>query len=129
MLILEVLNVALFVFHSAFILFVLLGWIWKATRKSHLVSIILTALSWFGLGLWYGFGYCPFTDWHWTVRERLGYGDMPYSYIKFLIDAGTGLDVNATAVDVGTVTAFMAAAVLAGYTNLRDARRKRADRT
>ena len=49
-------DIFFFVFHSMFILFVLVGWAWKRTRLAHLVVVGLTALSWFGLGIWYGFG-------------------------------------------------------------------------
>jgi hypothetical protein len=27
------------------------------------------SLSWFGLGLFYGIGYCPSTDWHWRIKR------------------------------------------------------------
>ncbi|MBT3271653.1 MAG: DUF2784 family protein, partial [Spirochaetales bacterium] len=52
-------------FHSCVIIFNLTGWIWRKTRIPHLILIGLTAFSWFVLGIWYGFGYCPSTDWHW----------------------------------------------------------------
>lgn len=115
------LDIGFFVFHSTFILFVLTGWVWKRTRLLHLAACLLTALSWFGLGFWYGFGYCPCTDWHWMVREQLGYTDMPFSYIKFLIDAPTGLDVPAAWVDGMTVFLFFTAAIVSLWVNFRQA--------
>jgi len=93
-------------FHSLLIVFNLTGWIWQRTRRWHLISLSLTALSWFGLGIWYGLGYCPFTQWHWQVRIKLGYYDMPYSYIKFLLDLLTGCDWDAGLVDILTGTLF-----------------------
>ncbi|MDH3880669.1 MAG: DUF2784 domain-containing protein, partial [Desulfobacteraceae bacterium] len=49
------------VFHGSLILFILTGWAWKRTRRIHLITISLTILSWFGLGIFYGWGYCPCT--------------------------------------------------------------------
>lgn len=118
----RVLDIALFVFHTSLILFVLFGWMWKKTRRAHLVLEGLTALSWFGLGIWFGFGYCPFTDWHWRVRIALGDTDLPMSYIKFLIDRITGLDVNAMLVDTVTVAAFLISVFLSVWLNARDYR-------
>lgn len=46
----RVLNIG-FAFHSPWILFNCVGWIWRKTRLWHLVPVSLTALSWFGLAL------------------------------------------------------------------------------
>jgi hypothetical protein len=83
-----------FVFHSTWIVFLLFGWAWRKTRRANLAVIVLTAFSWFILGIWYGYGYCPSTDWHWMVRVRLGYKDLPNSYTKFLVDSLTGWNVS-----------------------------------
>ena len=69
---------------------------------------MLTAFSWFGLGIFYGFGYCFCTEWHWNVRYRLGYVEMPRSYIKFLILSATGWDLNDDLVDAVAVGVFIA---------------------
>jgi len=66
-----------FVFHSLLILFNLSGWMWKKTRRLNLVLLLLTGFSWTILGIWYGFGFCPSTEWHWQVRMKLGLPDMP----------------------------------------------------
>ena len=121
----RVLDIFFFIFHSAVILFIVLGWIWKKTRKAHLAMAVLTALSWFVLGIWYGLGYCPCTDWHWQVRWKLGDHDLPYSYIKFLIDHLTGWDVDATMVNVITVVAFFIAFGLSILVNIRDLRARK----
>ena len=55
----ETLNVGFFVFHTAWIVFNCVGWAWRRTRRWHLATVSLTALSWFGLGIRYGWGYCP----------------------------------------------------------------------
>jgi len=119
------LNIFFFVFHSSLIIFNLFGWIWKKTRLANLIVILLTAFSWTILGIWYGFGFCPCTDWHWQVREKLGYFDMPSSYTKFLVDSLTGLDVKETIVDTLAVTLLALALVASVFTNLRDWKKKR----
>ena len=117
----EALNVAFFVFHTSWVAFNGLGWIWRRTRRWHLATVALTAASWFGLGLRYGWGYCPCTDWHWQVRERLGYRDPP-SYMQLLIAEVSGLDLPPAWVDAGTVIALVTVAVLSVSLNLRDRR-------
>ncbi len=119
----QFLNIFFLVFHTAFILFVLFGWIWKKARAVHLGAVILTAFSWFGLGYFYGFGYCFCTDWHWNVRQRLGCPEMPRSYIKFLILTVTGWDLNDNLVDAATAAAFLGVFALALF--LAVAKRKR----
>jgi len=120
------LNIFFFVFHTCIILFNLFGWIWKKTRLANLILLSLTAFSWFFLGIWYGYGYCPSTDWHWQVRMKLGIFDMPSSYLEFLFETFTGLDVSRTLVDIFAliflVTAFCASIVL----NIRDWKKQRA---
>jgi hypothetical protein len=119
------LNIFFFVFHSALIIFNLFGWIWIKTRLANLIVILLTTFSWTILGIWYGFGFCPCTDWHWQVRMKLGYFDMPSSYIKFLIDSLTGLELNEALVKTLAVTLLALALVASVVTNVRDWKRKR----
>lgn len=120
----QFLNGFFFVFHTAFTLFNIVGWIFPATRKWHLATILLTAFSWFVMGIWYGWGYCICTDWHYEVRERLGHQDQG-SYIRFLIDKLTGVSFNAQLVDNVTVITFFLLALLTIWLNLRDYRRKK----
>ena len=42
----ETLNVGFFVFHTAWIVFNCVGWAWRRTRRWHLATVSLTALSW-----------------------------------------------------------------------------------
>ena len=119
------LNYFFLFFHTALILFNLFGWIWKASRRWNLYTLLATAFSWFGLGLWYGLGYCPCTHWHWLVRRQLGYMDMPSSYIKFLIQEWTGFEIAAQIVDIGTISLFLLALVISIYLNVRDYKRDR----
>ena len=116
----QVLNVVFFVFHTAWIAFNCLGWIWRSTRPWQLATVSLTALSWLGLGYWYGWGYCPCTDWHWRVRERLGFVDPP-SYVQLLIRELTGVVPGARTADALAVVTLAAAAVLGVTSSIRDA--------
>ena len=114
----QFLDIFFFVFHTCLILFNLFGWIWKATRKWNLLTLSATAFSWIILGIWYGFGYCPCTHWHWLVRRELGYSDMPNSYIKFLLDELVRLNFDAFTVDLWTGILFFSAFVVSLYVNL-----------
>lgn len=114
-----------FVFHSTWIVFLLFGWIWRKTRRANLAVILLTAFSWFFLGIWYGYGYCPSTDWHWMVRARLGIQDLPNSYTKFLVDSLTGRNVSQGLIDVLTLALLVSAFGASLYFNLKDWGKKR----
>lgn len=109
---LEWLDTSFFVFHTALILFILVGWIWKRTLKLHLAAVLLTAFSWFVLGLRYGIGFCPCTEWHWRVKMLLEEPELPHSYLKYLADTWTGKDFDPFLVDVLTFLGFFLAAAL-----------------
>jgi uncharacterized membrane protein len=113
-----------FVFHSTLIVLILLGWAWKKTRLVNLAIILLTAFSWFFLGIWYGYGYCPSTDWHWQVRAKLGIYDMPSSYTKFLVDSFTGWDVKQKTVDIITLILLIGALTASLHANIRTWRKR-----
>src|SRR3712207_2724524 len=117
------LNVFFFVFHTVWVLFVCLGWAWRRARFGHLVAVALTALSWFVLGYRYGWGYCLCTDWHWQVRDKLGY-PWDHSYTHLLILGVTGIDTSPLLADALTGGLFAVAAVLSIVLNVRDLLRK-----
>ena len=119
------LNIFFFVFHTCIVLFIVVGWIWKKTRLANLILIVLTAFSWFFLGIWYGFGYCPCTDWHWQVRMKLGLYDTSTSYLEFLVEELTGLDVSRSLVDIFAVAFLFAAFCLSAVLNVRDFKRRK----
>ena len=108
----------------AFTLFNIAGWMFRKTRKWNLITLFLTAFSWFVLGIWYGWGYCFCTDWHWDVREKLGYHDEQQSYIHFLIAKLTGLELKARLVETGTVIVFAFSLVMSLWLNFRDRKRE-----
>ncbi len=115
-------------FHTAFTIFNMTGWIWKRTRKLHLATLLLTASSWFLLGIRYGWGYCFCTDWHWKVREALGRPIMSASYIHFLILEVTGIDTPPGMVDSVTMAVFVFCATMSIVLNARDLARRRCSR-
>lgn len=100
---LQIADYFFLVFHTALILFNLFAWIWKPLRRAHLVVITLTFASWGILGIWYGWGYCPLTDWHWEVLYRLGQDDLPASYISYLVQRMLGWHLPAITVDILTL--------------------------
>jgi hypothetical protein len=114
-----------FVFHTALTLFNMFGWIFPATRKWNLFTLLLTAGSWFILGIWFGWGYCACTDWHWDVRESLGYHDQQRSYIHFLLLKLTGINFNEDLVEWSTLAGFLISLILSLVLNIRDHKRKR----
>lgn len=116
------LDVAFVVFHTALVAFNLTGWVWKKTRRLHLAAIGLTVLSWFGLGLFFGWGYCPCTDWHWQVKRRLGETGLPASYVKYYLDRLTGLAWDPFGVDVLVAALGLGALVVSVWLNVRDRR-------
>jgi Protein of Unknown function (DUF2784) len=103
--------------HLVIIGFNLLGWIWPATRKAHFVCVLLTAGSWLILGIWFGIGYCPITDWQWQVKTQLGEKHLPVSFIKYYADKISGQSISAPLIDVVTALSFAVAALLSVYVN------------
>ncbi len=120
------LDGAFFMLHSALMVFLMTGWAWRRMRRWHMLSVALVWFSWFGLGAWYGWGFCPCTEWHWRVRMALGKTDMPASYVKFLVDSLTGWDVPALWVDGVVLVSFLGATLLCIVLSWRDWRRRKA---
>ncbi len=118
-------DIFFFVFHIFLILFNLFGWLFKPLRKWNLITLSLTAFSWFVLGAFYGFGYCFLTDWHWQIRDQLGYANPFNSYIQFLITTLFSISVSEHLVNVLTATLFFAAFIMSIITNLRSFRKSR----
>ena len=102
----NVLDIFFVAFHSVLILFNMLGWIWIKTRKINLITLLLTGASWFILGIFYGWGYCPLTDWHWKVLYELGEVQLPNSYIQYLINRLTGINITGHHADIVTVVVY-----------------------
>ncbi len=114
------------IFHTALVLFNISGWAWKATRKLNLICLLLTAGSWIFLGIFYGFGYCPLTDWHFDVLRALGESDLPASYIKYLFARLLGINISASFADAITGGGLVVALIISVWLNVRDYRRGKA---
>ncbi|MDO8967419.1 DUF2784 domain-containing protein [Algoriphagus sp.] len=117
---LHLLDIFFFAFHTIFILFNIFGWLVPRWRMLNLLTLSLTAFSWFILGIWYGWGYCFCTDWHWEVRELLGYQNLSDSYIHFLILKLTGINLPPHLVDTGTALVFFSALFCSIYLNVKN---------
>jgi hypothetical protein len=125
---LPLLDILLTILHLIIILFNLFGWIIKATRKAHFIVVLLTAASWFLLGIWFGIGYCPITDWQWQVKEKLGERHLPNSFIEYYAEKLSGRNFDPLFFDIVTAIAFAFAALFSIYVNFilpRIKRRKR----
>ncbi len=116
---LYLLDILLTLAHLLIIGFNLLGWIWPQTRKLHLAVAGITLACWFLLGIWYGIGYCPLTDLHWQVKEKLGETNLPASFIKYAADSLTGSDISALLIDYITGISFGLAILASLYVNFR----------
>ena len=119
------LNIFFFVFHTVFTLFNMVGWLFSKTRKLNLITLLLTAFSWFVVGMWKGIGFCYCTEWHWQVREHLGYTDQTNSYIHFLILKLTGANLSVSLVETATMIGFAISLIMSVWLNVRDWRRKK----
>ena len=103
----------------------MVGWLFSKTRKLNLITLLLTAFSWFVVGIWKGIGFCYCTEWHWQVREQLGYHDQTNSYIHFLILKLTGANLSVSLVETATMIGFAISVIMSVWLNVRDWRRKK----
>jgi Protein of Unknown function (DUF2784) len=117
---LKIADIFFILFHSSLIIFNLFGWIWKPTRKANLITLLLTGSSWFLLGIFYGIGYCPLTDWHWEILEKLGAEDLPHSYIQYLLIRIFSIQLNVQFVEIFTALGFFIALVLSIVFNFKN---------
>jgi len=114
---LKLLDIFLSLVHFLVIGINLFGWIWKKARIAHLIVVTATAFSWFILGIWFGWGYCPITDWQWKIKERLGESHLPNSFIKYYADKISGRNIDPSVVDRATLVVFLAVILITVYLN------------
>jgi len=107
-------------FHTCLIFFNLFGWMVRKTRGWNLVTLLLTGCSWFILGIFYGVGYCPFTEWHYRVLEKMGETNLPASYIEYIVERFLPVEVDPKLVEIFTLGLFFAALIVSVVLNLRD---------
>lgn len=117
---LQIIDKFFIIFHVLIIFFNLFGFLFKKTRLANLICLLITGFSWVILGIWHGFGYCFLVDWHWSIRHKLGHRNDPNSFIKFLLDTITGLDINAELIDTMTGLLFSLALIISLILNFRD---------
>lgn len=117
-LLLQLLDWFFVVFHTALILFNILGWLVPRLRKLNLICLLLTGGSWFVLGLFYGIGYCPLTDWHWAVLKGLSETGLPASYIQYMLERLTGIIVTASQADLMTGAGYFIALAASIFVNV-----------
>lgn len=107
----------LYLAHLATILFIVFGWMLPATRMANWYLIVLTFVSWFGLGWVFGFGFCLLTGIQSKVRQRLGYREPMDSFVKYLLDRVTGRDLDPLHVEIGTQAGLYVSAAASAYVN------------
>ena len=110
--------------HIIIILFNLFGWIFPAARKAHFICIAITAFCWFILGIWFGWGYCPLTDWQWRIKERLGEINLPASFITWFANKITGMRFSDTFINLLTLILFISAMIVSVYFNFLNPRKR-----
>ena len=118
-------DVLMLVLHGSLVVFNVLGWAWRRTRRLHLWTILATLGSWFGLGLVYGWGYCPLTEWHWRVKRALGATELPASWVKYYLDRLAGFAWDPAVVDGLVIVSTTTALALSASLTFRDRRRDR----
>ncbi|OGW35042.1 MAG: hypothetical protein A2X58_06265 [Nitrospirae bacterium GWC2_56_14] len=110
---LTILNFLFHVLHMTIILFFLFGWLVKETRQLHYLLTLLILFSWYGLGIFYGFGYCLITDIQWRIKRHLGQTPSTEYYIKYMLDKITGLDTRANFVNRLTTYTYFGIFIIA----------------
>ncbi|MCX8064270.1 MAG: DUF2784 domain-containing protein [Candidatus Hydrogenedentes bacterium] len=108
-------DVFLTLIHILFIVFILVGWHFKGSRRIHFWSVVVVGVFWFICGFYYGFGYCPLTDYHWRIKEGLGEKDLPYSFIEYVVERLSGVDFNTDIINYVTLSIFLFVFVVSLY--------------
>ena len=111
------LDIAFFVLHTALILFNIFGWAFNATRKWHLLSLGLTAASWFVMGYWKGWGYCFCTDWHFQVRQARGIVEYDANYIQLLTRLAANWEISSSLAESLALSTFAAIIICTAWAN------------
>ena len=111
------LNLLCHVLHLAFILFMVLGWMFAPLQAAHLGLVLAMLGCWFVLGRWLGAGYCPITDLHWRIKAAIGPGRPPESYIHFVL-AQMGWTLNPSQPDRTVGLCALGIALLSVLVNL-----------
>jgi hypothetical protein len=92
--VLKLLNIIFHLIHLSIIIFFLFGWMFERLRFAHFILSLLILLSWCGLGIFFGFGYCLVTDIQWKIKKLLKEEPNTEFYVKYMVDKLTGLNTN-----------------------------------
>jgi hypothetical protein len=112
-----VLNLLCHIVHLAFILFMVIGWMFAPLQAAHLGLVLGMLGCWFVLGRWLGPGYCPITDLHWRIKAALGPGRPQGSYIHFVL-AKLGWALNPAKLDQTVGITAIGIALLSALVNM-----------
>lgn len=123
---LAVANIFFFVAHTSLIVFNLLGWIPRKTRKLNLITLSLTVSSWTLMGVWNGMGYCVCTDWHWQIRRAMGIEETADSYLVLMVRNVWGWDPPIGLVNAVAAAVLVSSVACSVWVNIQDWRRARA---
>ena len=105
------------IIHLAVVAFNLFGWIPERTRKANFILLVLTAASWFLLGIWYGMGYCFLTDWQWDIKRHRGETNIPGNFVEYIAEKVFNRDFNTGFISTLTAVCFGLAVLASVYVN------------
>jgi hypothetical protein len=124
---LKLLDFFFIIFHTSLVFFNLFGWIFRKTRLANLITLLLTGCSWFVLGLFYGIGYCPVTEWHFMVLHKMGITNVPDSYIEYIIERFFPVNVNSQMADMVTLILYFVALLASLIWNVAEYRKRNSE--
>jgi len=108
----KIMDYMLHMIHVSVILICIAGWMFEPTRALHLLVILLVTFSWFGLGKFFGYGYCLLTDTQWRIKRKLGQEPYTESYVKYALDKVTGLNIDKSITDNLTLYTYGGTVIL-----------------
>ena len=111
----HLLDLFMHIIHLSAIFFLLVGWAFDETQLLHLALVWLIFLSWFGLGLIYGFGYCLMTDVHWRIKDKLGARPSANIYVKYMLDKVLPINIDEGLINQVSTTVYFAVFAMANY--------------
>lgn len=114
-----VLSVLLHIVHVFVILVNSVGWAIPRLRKLQLITLGLTLGSWSILGIFYGFGYCFLTDWHWDILRELGEANLPPNYIEYAVEWLTQRDWDSALVGRWIGGVFVGILIMTAIVHIR----------
>ena len=103
----QILDLFFTFFHIFIITINLFAWVNPKLYFLHFFTTCLTAFSWFILGIFYGWGYCFLTDWHWHIKKQLGETKIPNDFISYILNRMFELNINEKIIYYSTGIVFI----------------------